>query len=173
MPLAATHVLLAIIILDLYRDYVERHKKYFTINTIFLGGIGGILPDIDIPINWLLTSLKTPLEIFKHGGITHTPLFGILFLLPGLYLLKKGKHKKSMCFFAISFGVFLHLLLDYLLGGGAWEGIMLFWPFSNNSYKIHLLAKLGMLEVPAAVDALILLAWIYHEESMHKIRDFF
>ena len=78
--------------------------------------------------------------------------------------------------FFISFAIFcnfiiilFHLFLDYLLGGGGWEGIMWFWPLSASTYKIQLLAKMGLSNIPAALDALILLVWLAHEEIRHKI----
>ncbi|MBU5687856.1 MAG: metal-dependent hydrolase [Candidatus Aenigmarchaeota archaeon] len=172
MPLAATHVLLAVIIADLLRDYFI-HKKYFTNHTIFLAGIGGLLPDIDFPLNWFFQMLNIKTTLFNHGGITHTLFFGMIFFLIGFYFLKKDKHKISTYFFAISFGIILHIFLDFILGGGAYEGIMFFWPFSNESYKIHLLSKLNLSDIPAAIDAIILLAWLWHEEKKHKITDFF
>jgi hypothetical protein len=41
MPFAVTHVLLTIILVDLFRDYVAKHKKYFTLHTILIAGIAG------------------------------------------------------------------------------------------------------------------------------------
>ena len=54
MPFAVTHVISSIILVDLYRDYVAKHKKYFTLHTVFIAGLAGLLPDIDLPLNWLL-----------------------------------------------------------------------------------------------------------------------
>ena len=173
MPYAVTHVLLTIILVDIYRDYfAKKNKKYFTLHTILVAGIGGLLSDIDVPLNWLFNIFGYTYPLFEHGGITHTPFFGLLFLVPAFILLNKKKHKSSMYFFVLSFGVLLHILLDYVLGGGAHTGIMFFWPLSTAGYKIHLLNQLGLSNVPAALDALILLGWLYHEEGKHKIKDF-
>lgn len=49
MPLAVTHVLLTIIAVDLFRDYFLKNKRYFTIHTVFIAGIAGLLPDMDLP----------------------------------------------------------------------------------------------------------------------------
>jgi len=38
MPFAVTHVLSAIIFVDLFRDYIAKHKKYFTLHTVFIAG---------------------------------------------------------------------------------------------------------------------------------------
>ena len=169
MPLAVTHVLLTIIIVDLYRDYVAKHKKYFTLHTVFIAGFAGLLPDIDLPVNLFITffGLSVP-----HGTITHTPLFGLIFLIPGFILWYHKKHKIAMYFFVICFGILAHIFLDYLLGGGLYEGIMFFYPFSNAAFKLHLLSKLNISDIPVAIDAIILLLWLWHEEKQHKISDF-
>ena len=172
MPLAVTHVLLAIILVDLYRDYITKNKDYFSLHTVLIAGIAGLLPDIDIPISWFLGLFGVSFEFLKHGGITHTPFFALIFLIPAFILIKLDKQKLSRYFFVITFGILLHLFLDFLLGGGASEGIALFWPFATVSFKIQLLSKFGLSNIPAALDALILIVWLYHEEVKHKIIDF-
>ena len=172
MPLAVTHVILTIICVDVYRDYFAKHKRNFTLHTVLIAGIAGLLPDIDIPINWILSSLGISFEFMRHGGIMHTPIFGLVFLVPAYYFLRKGNQKMSMYFFVITFGILFHIFLDFLLGGGGHEGIMFFWPLSVMPFKIHLLNNIGLGSVPAAIDAVILLLWLWHEEAKHKIRDF-
>jgi len=173
MPLAVTHVLLTIILVGLYRDYVTKHKRYFTLHTLFIAGVAGLLPDIDIPLrmlaNWLGFNIPT---LLQHGGITHTAIFGLIFLLPAFMLYRKGKHKESMYFFVITFGILFHLFLDWFIGGGSDYGVMWFWPISTAAYKLHLLLKLGIEDLPIAVDAILLLGWLYYIELKHKISDF-
>ncbi len=173
MPLAVTHVLISVILVGLYRDYVTKHKKYFTLHTLFIAGFFGLLPDIDYPIRMVtnLLNLNVP-WLFQHGGITHTPFFALLFLIPGFVFLKKKQHKISMYFFVAAFAIMLHLLLDYLIGGGRFEGIMWLFPFTLQGWKIHLLSYFSMKEIPIALDALLLLGWLWHEEVKHKISDF-
>ena len=79
MPLAVTHVIITIIIVDLYRDYVTKHKKYFTLHTVFIAGLGGLLPDIDFPISHILNYFGYSAGLLYHGGITHTFFFGLIF----------------------------------------------------------------------------------------------
>ena len=172
MTLAVTHVLLAIILVDLYRDYFAKNKKYFTLHTVLIAGIAGLLPDIDIPLNWLFSFFGYSSQLLAHGGITHTLLFALIFLIPGFIFFKKGKNKTAMVFFVITFGILIHLSLDYFLGGGQYEGIMWFWPLSATAYKLHLLSYFNLSNIPAALDAVILLAWLWHEEVKHKIINF-
>ncbi|MBT7902315.1 metal-dependent hydrolase [Candidatus Woesearchaeota archaeon] len=173
MPLAVTHILSSIILTDLYRDYITNHKKFFTLHTIFIAGIGGLLPDIDIPIKLIFNLFNWTIPQFlQHGGITHTPFFAILFLIPGLILWVEKKQKFAAYSFVLAFGIFLHIFLDFLIGGGAAEGIMWLYPISTQAWSIHLISYFNLADIPAALDAIILLAWLYHEEIKHKITDF-
>jgi membrane-bound metal-dependent hydrolase YbcI (DUF457 family) len=129
------------------------------------------LPDIDIPLNWFLDLFGITVDLFQHGGITHTPFFGLLFIIPGLVAIKLGKDKLSRYFFVMCAGVLIHLALDLVSGGGNGH-ILVFWPFSMVSYKIGLYALIGIPNLAEGVDAIILLAWLYHEEVKHKIIDF-
>ena len=168
MPYAVTHVLAAIIAVDLYRDYFAKHKKYFTLHTVFIAGFAGLLPDIDIPINWILNLLGAEL---LHRTITHTTLFGLIFLIPALILWFYKKHKVAMYFFVSAFGVFTHIILDYLFVVDNAGGIMFFYPFSTMQYGLNLLQNVSP-NLFAAMDAVILLLWLWHEEMKHKISDF-
>lgn len=173
MPLAVTHVLLTIILVDLFRDYIlKNHKKYLTLHTLMIAGIAGLLPDIDVPINWILSSFGRTIEIIQHGTLTHTTFFALIFLIPAFILWKKQKHKASMYFFVITFGILFHIFLDYLLGGGRYEGIMWLWPISTQAFKIHLLRYSSLNGLNAGIDAILLLGWLWHEEIKHKISDF-
>jgi len=168
MPFAVTHVLLAIIAVDLYRDYITKHKKLFTIHTVFIAGFAGLLPDIDIPLNLFLNLFGV--EIL-HRTITHTPLFGLIFLIPAFILWFHKKHKISMYFFVTTFGVFVHIFLDFVFSSDFAGGMMFFYPFSTATFGLNLLQNVS-LGLFAAIDAVILLLWLWHEEIKHKITDF-
>lgn len=173
MPQAVTHVLTSIILVDLYRDYITKYKKLFPLHTIFLAGFFGLLPDIDIPIRMISQFFNFNVPwLLQHGGVTHTPFFALLFLIPGIIFWKKNKHKTAVIFFVATFAIMLHILLDFLLGGGGHNGIMVFFPFLTQGFKIHLLNYFKLEDLPAAIDAVILLAWIWHEDRKHKILDY-
>lgn len=168
MPFAVTHVLTSIILADLYRDYFSRHKKYFTLHTVFVAGVAGLLPDIDI----LLSNFFSVFGIsIYHRGITHTPLFAFIFLIPALILWRQKKHRAAMYFFVTFFGILLHVLLDYFFVVDSVGSIMLFYPFSNAAYGLNLLQHASN-NLFAAIDAIILLLWLWHEEIKHKISDY-
>jgi|TARA_B100002003_G_C14133005_1_gene544908 membrane-bound metal-dependent hydrolase YbcI (DUF457 family) len=127
-----------------------------------------VLPDIDIPLNWFLNFFGS--EII-HRTITHTPLFGLIFLIPAFILWHKKKHNIAMYFFVITFGILLHLFLDYVFVADSIGGIMLFYPFFDAVYGLNLLQNVGPTFF-AGIDAVILLLWLWHEEVKHKISDF-
>ncbi|MFA6461597.1 MAG: metal-dependent hydrolase [Candidatus Woesearchaeota archaeon] len=172
MPFAVTHALTSIVSADLYRDYVTKHKKHFTLFTILVAGIAGMLPDIDIPISLILTKLGYQIPLLFHRGFTHTLFFALLFLIPGIILwFNKNKYKKwAILFFVASFGIGTHILLDYLISST--ETLMLFWPFSVRTYGLNWISSEAIINVYAAIDAILLLAWLAHEEIKHKIKDF-
>jgi len=173
MPLAVTHVVSTVILVDIYRDYILKDRKLFSLHTIFIAGIFGLLPDTDMIFGMVadIFRFKLPL-LLQHGGITHTPLFALVFLIPGLILWNFSKKKYAVYCFVGVFGMMWHLFLDWLLGGGAYEGIMWLYPFSMHQWKLHLLLNLGVHNIPMALDAIILLLWLWHEEEKHKISDF-
>jgi membrane-bound metal-dependent hydrolase YbcI (DUF457 family) len=173
MPLAVTHVLTTVILVGLYRDYVTKHKRYFTLHTVMVAGIAAILADIDIVLRMFskIFNFQVPF-LLSHGGITHTPIFAFIFIIPGLILWKNRKHRPAMYFYVIAFAILLHIFLDYFLGGGNHAGVMWLYPFSTQAWKIHLLSKFGLSSLPAALDAIILLVWLWYIEVKHKISDF-
>jgi len=168
MGLAVTHVLLTIIAVDLYRDYFmkKKYRKYFTMHTLFIAGIGGLLPDIDMPLSQLASYFGYTLQ---HGGITHSLFFGALFLIPGLILWFRDYRKEAVYMFVLSFGIFFHLFLDLVVNEGYY---MLLWPLTMQTFAIPQAALLGLNGLQPSIDAVILLLWLYHEEVKHKIRDF-
>lgn len=172
MPFAVTHVLFSVIAVGLYRDYVTKHKKYFTLHTIFIAGFAGLLPDIDIVLNTFLNFIGAELA---HRTITHTPIFGLIFLIPGFILLYYKKHKVATYFFVTCFGILLHILLDFVLSTDYSAGVMLLYPFSDLTLEIGLLGNMALIETMslfAAIDAIVLILWLWHEEVKHKISDF-
>lgn len=168
MPYAVTHVLSAIILVDIYRDYFAKHKKYFTLHTVFIAGLSGLLPDIDVPLNWIFNLFGAEL---LHRTVTHTFLFALIFIIPGIILWHQKKHKPAMYFFVAGFGILTHLLLDYLFIADTGAGLMLFYPLSAAAFQLGLLSAASNMMF-AAIDAVLLLAWLWHEEIRHKISDF-
>lgn len=172
MPLPVTHVLLTVILVDLYRDYSARNSRFLSLHAVLIAGIAAVMPDADIALNWFLRLFGYRGTLFAHGGITHTPIAGLIFLIPAAILYMRGKQKESIMFCAVCFGILMHIFLDWLIGGGAVSGVMVFWPLSAFQTKLHLFLNEPIPHMKSAATALILLGWLWHEEVRHKISGF-
>ncbi len=162
MANAVTHVILTIVLVDIFRDYLL--KKKFPRYIVLIAGIFGLMPDIDIPLSWLY-SLITGQYYSFHGGITHSIIIPIIFLLIGLFLwYRKGKRNTRIIFFVVSFAWFFHLLLDCSFGGYS----LLLFPF----YSGNFCPEFNIQQYASAIDAIILVLWLIHEEVTHKIKDY-
>lgn len=167
MPQAVVHVLLTIICIDLFRDYVVKDKKKIPLHLVFIGGVAGLLPDIDIPMSWLVNDIFNFGVPIVHRTFTHTLFFPLIILAVSLAFLKFDK-KKSILFGVIAFGVFFHLVLDMIFAGY----VMPFYPLSFYKVGLDLVGKIGLPSLIEGLEAFILLGWLWHEEKKHKISDF-
>jgi membrane-bound metal-dependent hydrolase YbcI (DUF457 family) len=176
MPLAVTHILVPIIFMDLFRDYVLRKRGIITNKHVLLAGLAGLFPDIDIPVGFLFLKRNV------HRLYTHNIWIPVLFLAISIYLHFIRKKKLSRYFIMISFGFLAHLLLDSFLAGT----IRPFYPFSTYEFGLNIVPKLMMIFVPSLVqnqqfgylifsslDALLLFFWLIYLQMTNKIRDYF
>jgi len=169
MPHAVTHVILTIVFLDFIRDYVVKDRKKFPLHYIFIGGIAGLLPDIDIPIYWLLNGVFG-IEIgWFHRTFSHSIFFALIFLAATIVIFLASRNKKCWLLMAvITFGVSFHILLDGIFSGY----VMLFYPLSIVQYGFNLADKIAWPGFMEGLDALILLVWLWDLDRRHKLRDF-
>ena len=166
MPLAVTHVILTIVLVDLFRDYIIKNKKLISLRYVLIGGVAGLLPDIDVPFFWLLSIFKPDIAWF-HGTFTHLFLIPVIITIASLIIYRYNK-KAGILAGIIAFGYGFHIFLDFLFYGC---NMSPFWPFFNKSFS----GLVPYLDVPAlerGLDAIILLGWLWHEEIKHKISDF-
>ena len=73
MPYAVAHVILTIVVADIYRDYFA--KKKFPMIYVLIAGIAGLLPDADIPAGWIFNSIFGADYSF-HRIYTHSLIYG-------------------------------------------------------------------------------------------------
>jgi len=163
MALAVTHVIVTIVVLDLFRHYVWK-KKGFPKYLLIIGGIAGLLPDIDIPLSWVYNFLTGASADF-HGAFTHSLFFPLVFLGMGMILYRSQKKEWAKILFVISFGWFFHLFLDCLYGGYK----TFFWPLI---FTTNFCPKWGIHDYAASIDAIILVLWLVHEEINKRIKDY-
>lgn len=177
MPQALTHILVALIIGSLIRDYVIKDKKKFPLHYVLIIGIAGALADFDIALYWVMHWFGADISEV-HRTFTHNIFVPLVFL--GLSLISwklknktLGKHhlKLHTIFWAIAIGCFMHLLLDFILIGK----IMPFYPFSSMSISLNLVNylpyPLNNIFLPS-IDAALLILWLVYIEWKHKISDF-
>ena len=167
MPQAVVHVLFAIIALDLVRDYLIKDKRKVPLHYVFIGGVAGLLPDIDIPLFWFLSNFLGLEVPWFHRTFTHTVFFPLLFLIVGIAYYKYSQ-KITMLFAIISFGTGFHVMLDYLFSGT----VAPLYPFSFNAVGLNLFGMTNLEAFASGVEAVVLLAWLWHEERKHRISDF-
>jgi len=177
MPHAVTHFLITVILLELFRDIFFKDKKSFPVHYIFIGGLAGLLPDLDVAVYYVLSFFGFTVQEV-HRTFSHNLFFPLVFVILGL-IFYKFKNKKLAehhlklrnIFLVIAFGIFMHLLLDVTIAGG----IMPFYPFFNYSLGLNLA---GLVPSPwqetimPTIDAVLLILWMISLEIRHKISDF-
>jgi len=173
MPLAVTHILVPLVLADIYRDHFA--KKKFPLHYVLIAGLAGLLPDIDVLFYWIL-NFFTNLGLGEiHRTFSHGLFFPLFFLL--LYFLigefnfkflKKYKLKLKYVFLFIAFGTFIHIVLDGLGGG-----LRPFYPISLYTIDRGLVPSgaLGGMFFEG-LDAILLVLWFIHEQLNHKISDY-
>lgn len=178
MPHAVTHILFAVVLIELFRDYSIKNKKDFPLKYILIGGIAALTPDVDVVASWVLYfSGYTIQEI--HRNFTHTLILPAIFLVAGLLTLnlnirwfEKRNMKLSKILFVISFAITTHLLLDSIIFGT----ISPFYPITKFHFGLDLL---GFVPSPfrntilPALDGLVFVFWLIHLGKKHKISSFF
>ena len=162
MAYAVTHIILTIVLLDIFRHYVFQKDK-FPRYLLVIGGIAGLAPDLDIPLSWIY-NLFTNNSINFHGTFTHTLLIPLIFLAIAGILHYQNNMKWAKIFYVIAAGWFFHLFLDCTFGGYK----TFFWPLMTG----NLCPQWGLQEHAQSIDAIILVLWLVHEEIHKKIRDY-
>ncbi len=180
MPYATTHILVAVILIELFRDFIIKDNKKFPRYYILFAALGGILPDFDVGAFYLLNFFGFAFSQV-HRTIFHTifiPL--VLFAIGGIFLYfhlnskKVSKHhlKLSWVFFILGFGTLLHLLLDMTFSGS----IPLFYPISKLEIGLNLISyapeNLRNLILPT-IDAILLVFWLFWMEFKLKVNNYF
>jgi membrane-bound metal-dependent hydrolase YbcI (DUF457 family) len=167
MPYAVTHILVPILLVAIFRDiYLSRKEKaHFPLHYVLLAGLGGVLPDIDIPISFVLNSLGYATWDI-HKTFTHTLWFPLIFFI--LFLIFKPfksearvcnltRHnlKLSTVFLMLALGILIHIALDF-----------------NFYYFLAIFPEAIRSYIPATLDGVLLVVWIIYLELKHKISDF-
>lgn len=177
MPYAVTHVLIVVILIELFRHYYVKNKNAFPIHYVLIGGLAAIIPDIDIAVYYLLSFFGFTISEV-HRTFSHSLLVPLIFLLLAVPFFnfrnrKLGKHhlKLRNVFLVISFGIFVHLALDATLAGT----IMPLYPLSNYSIGLNLISYFPLAwqdSILPSIDAVLLILWLISLEVRHKLSSF-
>jgi len=180
MPYAVTHILVAIILIELFREYFVKDNKKFPRYYILIAAIAGIIPDFDIAAFYILYFFGFTFEQI-HRTFLHTLFVPFSLLLIGIFIhhtkiksnkIRKRHMKLSVIFYIFAAGSLLHLILDASLAGA----IMPFFPLTNFSIALNLVElapeELKDLILPT-LDGILLLFWIFWMEFKLKVDDYF
>lgn len=178
MPQAVTHFLIAVILLELYRDFFVKDRKSFPVHYVFIGGLAGLLPDLDIAVYYFLSFFGFSISEV-HRTFSHTLFVPIIFVvLAFLFLNFKSerlgnRHLKlrNICL-VIAFGIFIHLGLDAIIDGA----IRPFYPFLKYTVGINLInsaPESWRSSLIPTLDAVLLILWMIYLQAKHRISDLF
>ncbi len=180
MPNPTTHILIAIILVELFREYFVKDNKKFPRYYILIAAVAGIIPDLDLLAYYGLYFFGFSFQQV-HRTFLHSLLIPLVLFLLGLVFYKlniknkvigKRHMKISIILFIFAAGSVIHILLDILFGGI----IMPFYPFSDISIGFNLFAifpdKLEWM-MPHTLDAALLFFWLIWMEFKLKVREYF
>lgn len=176
MPQAVTHFLIPVMLLELFRDLFVKDRKKFPVHYVFIGGLAGMLPDLDFAVYYILSFFGFTIHEV-HRTFSHNLFVPLIFIVLAILFHKfknkeLGRHhlKLSIVFGVIAFGILTHLIMDWLFI----DTIMLFYPFSTARFGLNLIllapnAWQGIL-LPT-IDAGLLIFWMVYLEWKHRISD--
>lgn len=180
MPYAVSHIIVPILLLSLFRDYCVKNKQKFPLHYVLIGGIAGVIPDLDVGVFYVLSFFGYTLDSI-HKVFTHNFTLVLIFIILGLIAYYSGVKGKGgigkhhlqwyMIFYLIAFGIFTHVVLD----GIVWGVIAPFYPFSSYQIGVDLVGSLPndwQRTIVASVEAIMLVFWLVYMEVKHKISDF-
>jgi len=180
MPQAITHILIGIILIELFREYIIKGNSKFPRYYILIVAIGSVLPDIDMLVFYLLSFWEYTYEQI-HGTFTHSLWFPIIFLGIGLLFkynnfnlkfVSKKHLKLSSIFFILSLMSLLHITLDLLV----YNVIYPFYPikyFPLGFNLINYFPENIKEHIFPTIDGILLLFWILWMEFKLKISRYF
>lgn len=179
MPQAIAHILVPIILLSIIRDsYIsKREKKSFSLHYVLIAGIGGIVPDLDVVLFWIVYFFGFAFEQI-HKTFLHSFFIPVIFFILFLALknvrckrLERYHLKINLLFLMLAIGSLIHLILDAVFGSISNPLFPLNMPPIGLSLISYLPKALQGLAMPS-LDAMLFVLWVAYLEIKHKISDF-
>lgn len=179
MAYAVTHMIMAIIAIELFRKLFVKNNKIFPRYYILIAAIAGLIPDLDIAAYYILYFFGFGLEqvhrTFMHSIFIPLGLFliGMFFYTTGIkhQELRKHRMKISTIFFIFAAGTMIHLTLDMIYGH-----IPPLYPYIKTNIGLDLLFKFPKTLqelIPATIDGLLFLGWLMWMQFKLKIDNYF
>jgi len=97
-------------------------------NAVWLGGLFGTIPDLDIVLNF---ALETTMKLRVHRGYSHSIFFAVVFGAFAAWVLKKLFKKEKLSYSNWYLFTFLTLFTHPILDSFTTYGTQLFLPFSD------------------------------------------
>jgi hypothetical protein len=179
MPQAVLHILVPLILMALFKDWYDsrEEKRSFSLHYVLLAGLGGIIPDIDIGVFWVLHFFGFAIEEV-HRTVAHSLLLPLIFLVLFIVtknvrvrFIRKHKIKLSIVFLMFAFGSLIHIVLDGIFGGF----VMPLFPLSSLAIGLDITGMLPLdlqdIFIPS-IEGILFVLWIIYLEVKHKISDF-
>ncbi|MFC1666203.1 metal-dependent hydrolase [Nanoarchaeota archaeon] len=179
MAYAVTHMLVAILAIEIYRNFFVKNNKIFPRYYILIAAIAGLIPDLDIAAYYVLYffgfSFNEVHKTFMHSIFIPIGLFfiGMFFYKTGFKSsrLRKHKLKISVIFFIFSAGAIIHLILDAI-----YIEVSFLYPLVKTGIGLNLMSLIpvGLQElVPATIDGVLFLLWLMWMEFKLKVDNYF
>lgn len=180
MPFAVTHILVPVLLLELFRNFYFKDHKKFPRYYVLLAALGGILPDFDIGMYYILYFFGFSIDQV-HRTLLHTIfvplilfLIGIIFYFTGTKIKNLGlRHLKlSTAFFILSFGTLIHLILDAVFSGY----IVPLYPILDWRVGLNLLESFPEqmhVLILGTIDGVLLFFWLAWMELKLRITRYF
>lgn len=179
MTYPVTHILIAIIFVELFRKNYLKNNEEFPKYYVLIAAIGGILPDLDIGLFYILYFFGYTIEQI-HRTFLHSIFIPIMLVFIGIFIsklkfkdleIKKEYSNISAMLFILSIGNFIHLMLDLITGTAT-----LFYPFNNMIVGLGIFEKLPSIFeelILPSLDGILLIFWLFWMEFKLKIIRYF
>ena len=167
MAFAVAHILSTILLLDIWRNKIYKHKKKIPLGYIYFAGFFSMMPDFDF-IVFYMTKLFFGWELI-HRDYSHTILMAMVIVVFASFVFNFNKKWGTIAFLC-AFAYSWHILLDYIVG---WPAFAYLWPFYTKEITFPLLPKVFKDWFWwAALDAVMLMVWLFWEFKNNRIKDF-
>ncbi len=161
MPFIVAHFLIPVLVLELLGRYSPDFRKSINSTKLAIAGFFGILPDIDIAINWIVNLFYNP-GFNLHRTFTHSFFAPLIIVLLALAF---RKYRPFLLFAA--FGWAMHITLDVLLSGT----VPALYPLANKfgfKFLVESSATPEGLARLIGLELVVLAAWIIYKRSFLK-----